>query len=201
MINDTKISDEELAKKVQNGHKQSFDLLISRYSEKIFRYAKRFLYNLQDAEDATQDVFIKTYENIQSFNLNKRFSPWIYRLAHNTFINIIRKNKREKIQFIDLDTVLPHFVSHDTLEKEISSKFDLKLLEKVIKKLNPKYREIIILFYYEEKSYQEISDILKIPASTVGVRLKRAKQQLKNISNDHFQNKKPNRDRKQKQIL
>ncbi len=182
MLDKPKISDEELAKKVQNGDKQSFNLLVSRYSEKIFRYAKRFLYNLEDAEDATQDVFFKTYKNIQSFNTKKRFSPWIYRIAHNTFINIIRKKKRERIQFIDLDTVLPHFVSHNTLEKEISDKFDIKSLEKDIKKLKPKYREIIVLYYYEEKSYQEISDILNIPASTVGVRLKRAKQQLQTTS-------------------
>jgi len=52
------------------------------------------LFNPQDAEDATQDVFLKTYENIQSFNTKKRFSPWIYRVAHNIFINIIRKNKK-----------------------------------------------------------------------------------------------------------
>ena len=178
-----KISDEELAHKVQNGDKESFNLLVSRYSEKIFRYAKRFLYNLQDAEDATQDVFFKTYQNIQSFNTKKRFSPWIYRVAHNTFINIIRKNKREKIQFIDLDTVLPHFVSHNTLEKEISDKFDLKSLETDIKKLSANYREIIILFFFEEKNYTEISDILNIPTSTVGVRLKRAKEQLKILNN------------------
>ncbi len=184
MIDNPKISDEELARKVQNGDKPSFDSLVSRYSEKIFRYAKRFLYNPQDAEDATQDVFLKTYENIQSFNPKKRFSPWIYRVAHNTFINIIRKKKREKIQFIDLDTVLPHFVSHDYLEKEISDKFDVKKLEKDVKKLSPKYREIVILFFYEEKSYQEISDILKIPISTVGVRLKRAKERLKKETNE-----------------
>jgi len=176
-----KISDEELAKKVQNGDKTSFNQLVSRYSEKIFRYAKRFLFNPQDAEDATQDVFFKIYQNIQSFNTKKRFSPWIYRVAHNTFINIIRKNKREKIQFIDLDTVLPHFVSKDYLEKEISDKFDIKALEKNIKKISPKYREIIILYFYEEKSYQEISDILSIPTSTVGVRLKRAKEKLKSL--------------------
>ena len=177
----SKINDEELARKVQKGDKQSFNLLVSRYSEKIFRYAKRFLYNPEDAEDATQDVFLKTYENIQSFNTNKRFSPWIYRVAHNTFINIIRKKKREKIEFIDLDTVLPHFVSHNTLEKDISDKFDLKLLENDIKKLSVKYREIIVLYYFEEKNYAEISDILNIPVSTVGVRLKRAKEKLTNI--------------------
>lgn len=174
-----KTSDEELAAKVQKGNKQAFNILTSRYSEKIFRYAKRFLYNAEDAEDATQDVFLKTYENIQSFNTKKRFSPWIYRIAHNTFINIIRKNKREKLQFIDLDTVLPQFVSHNTLEKDISDKFDLNQLEKKIKNMPVKYREVVILYFFEEKSYEEISDILKIPSSTVGVRLKRAKDKLK----------------------
>ena len=170
-------TDEELAKLVQQGNSTSFDVLVERYEQKLLRYGNKFLYNYEDVEDAVQEVFLKCYKNIQSFNTKKRFSPWIYRVAHNTFINIIRKNKREPLSFFDPDTFFARSIkAKEDTEKKADEHFNRKLTKKYLRKLKPKYREPLILHYIEEKTYKEISDILCIPISTVGVRINRAKE-------------------------
>jgi len=88
---DTNEKDEAIALRVQNGDTDAFGTLITRYEVKMLRYGKKFLGQYEDIEDAVQDAFIKAYTNIQSFNTSMSFSPWIYRIAHNTFINVIKK--------------------------------------------------------------------------------------------------------------
>ena len=87
--NTAKISDEKIAARVQEDEIEAFGILVERYEVKMLRYGKKFLTQYEDIEDAVQDVFIKAYTNIQSFNTSMSFSPWLYRIAHNTFINVI----------------------------------------------------------------------------------------------------------------
>lgn len=174
------VSDEELASQVQKGSEEAFSILFQRYEQKMLRYGQRFLYSYEDLEDAVQEVFIKTYKNIQSFNTGKKFSTWIYRIAHNTFINVIKKNGREQVSFFDFDTLVKLPVtSEDSLEDSLVTKENGEKIVDSIKGLSPKYREVLVLFYLEELEYKEIADILSIPISTVGVRIARAKAQLK----------------------
>ena len=86
------LADEELARGVQQGNLYLFGLLVERYEHKMMRYARRFLFGYHDAEDMVQEVFIKAYTNIRSFDSTRRFSPWLYRIAHNEFLNALRKN-------------------------------------------------------------------------------------------------------------
>ena len=99
------ITDEEIAKSVQEGETDLFGILIERYEAKMLRYARKFLFDYEDAQDAMQNVFAKTYVNIQSFDTDKRFSSWLYRIAHNEFINTIRKKKKEPVSLFNLDTL------------------------------------------------------------------------------------------------
>ncbi len=178
---DILISDEELVKRVQRGEKEQFTVLFDRYEAKMLRYGRRFLFNYTDIEDAVQEVFIKTYQNIRSFNPKWSFSTWIYRIAHNTFINVIRKKGREPIAFLDFDTFLQFAVPETISRSDIETLAEKQeLVSENLATLDPKYREPIILYYFEQKSYQEIADILRIPVATVGVRLKRARELLKN---------------------
>ena len=91
-------TDEYIAGQVQTGNVQSFGTLVERYEEKLRRYARRFLFGYTDAEDLVQDVFVKSYTNIQSFDTSRSFSSWIYRIAHNEFINAIKKKGKEPLQ-------------------------------------------------------------------------------------------------------
>ena len=173
-------SDEELAKLVQDGDAEKFGLLMKRYSPKLFRYGKKFLSSDDNIEDSVQDVFIKTYQNINSFNVSQRFSPWIYRIAHNTYINAIKKQNRGPLYLFDFDTLMSHtYVEEDPAVKEREQKEVKEIVEKGLSEIDPKYREILVLYYIEDFSYKEIAEILEVPPGTVGVRIMRAKQILK----------------------
>jgi len=174
-----KLTDEDIARIVQKGKSESFGLLVERYEAKIIRYAKRFLFNHNDVEDLAQEIFIKAYVNIQSFDTSRKFSPWIYRIAHNEFINSIKKKAKEPLPLFDLDIIFPSLISKEKVENEIDRKELNKMLDKCLNKLNSKYREPLILRYFEELDYKEIADILRIPVSTVGIRLKRGKEKMK----------------------
>ncbi len=178
---DSKLTDEQLALLVQQGDKERFGLLMNRYEQKLSRYGNKFLFNEGNVEDMVQEVFIKAYQNIQSFDPAQKFSPWIYRVAHNTFINALKKKSRNPLYFFDFDTFIPHPVYEDSAREEQDQKEMKAVLDKGLDKLRTNYREIIILYYLEQLSYKEIADILHIPAGTVGIRLKRAKIQLKKL--------------------
>jgi RNA polymerase sigma-70 factor (ECF subfamily) len=172
------LTDEELAKKVQEGDRDSFSLLVERYQEKMRRYGRKFLRQHEDIDDVVQDIFLKTYANIKSFDSGKKFSSWLYRIAHNTFLNHLRSSKKELFR-IDFDTVLPFLYSNDDPEEGLELKKVSEQLDSYLELLDQKYREIIVLRFYEGLSYEEIADVLKVPVSTVGVRISRALQHLK----------------------
>lgn len=180
VMEDTK-TDEELVLLVQKGDIQQFGVLVGRYEAKMRRYAKRFLYSTHDGEDAIQEVFLKAYSNIQGFDIKRNFSAWLYRIAHNEFINTIRKIGKEPLPFFDPDTIFPHPVAKDNPQKELDDKEMAEALNKFLDKLDPKYRETLILYYFEEMDYDSIAEVMRVPRSTVGVRLRRGKIILKEI--------------------
>lgn len=177
-------SDEELVGLIQKGKTDYFGTIVSRYEQKLLRYARRFLFNKEDAEDLVQDVFIKAYTNLQSFDTARRFSPWLYRVAHNEFINSLKSRKgKEHFSLFDFDVLLPHPVAEETADQESYRREIKRWLDSSLEKLDDKYREPLTLYYFEEMDYQEIADILQIPTSTVGVRLQRGRALLRKFTN------------------
>lgn len=174
-------TDENLVRLVQDGNNEMFGVLIERYEPKMKRYARRFISDQDNAEDLIQEIFIKAYTHIASFDLSKRFSPWLYRIAHNCFVNELKRKGQEHLLSFDADILIPNLFSRDNPEKEVIDNELKNNLEASINKISIKYREILILYYFEEMSYKEISDILHIPVSVVGVRLNRGKKALQKI--------------------
>lgn len=172
-------TDEEIVIEIKNGDKEKFGILINRYIDKLKRYATKFMQNRVDIEDLVQDVFIKAYQNIKDFDESRRFSPWIYRIAHNEFVNQIRKKITQKIMFIDFDTFFPHPEATEKTDRDTEKFFTENILEKYLNQLDDKYREVLVLYFYEEMDYKQIGEVLFIPVSTVGVRIIRAKEKLK----------------------
>lgn len=179
--NKTERSDEELASRVKKGEVDSFQELMERYEKKIFSYVRRFLNNHDDARDLTQDVFIKVFKNIQSFDEEKRFSPWIYRIAHNEAVNTIKKKIREPLNFFDPELLFPHPLSSESPQDDAEKREIKKALEECLEEIEEKYKEVLILRYFEDMDYKDIAEILKVPVVTVGVRLNRGKAKLKEI--------------------
>lgn len=170
-------TDEEIAKDVQKGDSAAFGILLDRYEEKLIRYGRRFLREDDDVQDAVQEAFIKAYVNIQSFDLSRRFSPWIYRIAHNEFVNALKKRK-ETVSLSDLDVIFPHPVAKEEADDGAQAAELRRLLDGGLAKLDAKYREPLVLYYFEDMDYKEIAEVLHIPVATVGVRLKRGREAL-----------------------
>jgi len=174
-------SDAEVAQQVQQGNRWSFRLLVERYTPKLQRYAHTFLFTVQEREDLLQDIFLKAYIHLQQYDPGRPFSPWIYRIAHNTFVNAIRAKQRAPVFSVDWDTVFPHPFAKEKTDRPLKQKEIIQELEECMAELEEKYREPLALYHLQEMSYEEISDILQIPVSTVGVRITRARAKLKTI--------------------
>ncbi len=173
------LKDEEIASLVQGGDQDSYGMLIERYEKKLTRYGRRFLYDNDDIEDVVQEVFMKAYTHINSFDTKRSFSSWIYRIAHNEYVNVLKKKKAVSFfSLFEFDTFFPHLVAGKSPYDEAIEKEEKVRVEKAMETLDNKYKEPLLLFLYEDKSYEEISDILEIPKATVGVRIMRAKKQL-----------------------
>jgi len=168
-------SDEEIVKKVIAGDKLAYENIIERYQAKLVRYVSYLLKDNTEAEDVVQDTFIKAYMNLNSLNLSKKFSSWIYRIAHNESVN--KLIKRKWISNFDFELFSTDLSVEEHFEKEEIKNWIALCLDKV----DIKYKEPLVLYYLEDKSYDEISTILRIPVGTVGTRINRGKKLLKTI--------------------
>jgi len=177
----SQLSDTELVK-LTLANQDNFVYLVDRYKGKLSSYVKRLTNaNNEDAEDILQEVFIKVYLNLNDFNKDLKFSSWIYRITHNQVISGHRKLKaRPEGYAVNLDDQLAKNLA---TEIDMKGQVDYKILQStinlVLDKLDPRYREVLVLKFLEEKSYQEISDILKKPLGTVASLMNKAKQEFK----------------------
>ncbi|MFA5248810.1 MAG: sigma-70 family RNA polymerase sigma factor [Patescibacteria group bacterium] len=160
----------------------NFAYLIRRYKDKLFYYIKRISgFPEEEIEDILQDVFLKVYKNLNSFNDDSKFSSWIYGIAHNETISAYRK-KRSRPQKTDLevdDDGVEKISSGFDLEKEISDKMTGEEIVATLQEMEDKYREIIVLKFFEGLDYKEISDVIKKPMGTVASLMNRAKKEFK----------------------
>ncbi|MDQ1282069.1 MAG: hypothetical protein QG630_420 [Patescibacteria group bacterium] len=177
------LTDEEIVLLVQKGKKDHFELIIGRYTDKLNRYFNKFLSNKEDQQDLLQDVFIKCFININNFDTDQKFSPWIYRIAHNEAVNLLKKNSSRPFSFDIFDEALSfaHPKAKEDSESDSEKLLIKKYLDSILEEIDIKYKEIIILYFYEDFSYKDISDVLKIPVSLVGVRIQRGKKEIKKI--------------------
>lgn len=165
-------------------NKEAFGVLVSRYEEKFRRYLRRLgVRNEDDQDDVLQDIFIKIYKNLNGYDQALSFSSWAYRIAHNEAITHYRRRaaRPEGHSVDDGDDVLSLESSGHSLIEELSLKDDRRVLLEAVSKLDPKYRDIIILRYFEGKEYEEIADILTMPIGSVATRIHRAKHALKGL--------------------
>jgi RNA polymerase sigma-70 factor (ECF subfamily) len=165
----------------------TFGVIVERYEAKLKRYINRLgVRNFEDQQDVMQDIFIKAYRNLNSFDTSLSFSSWIYRIAHNEAISWYRRrNVRPEGHLIaDSDEVF-EFISAKEEGSEVvfDEKINAKEINNALLEIDAKYREAIVLRYFEHKEYEEISDILKIPIGSVGTLIFRGKKQLANALN------------------
>lgn len=172
------MSEAETIKEVISGHSESYSEIINTYQSPLRRYVLYLLHDPDATEDVLQDTFIKAYQNLAGYNSKYKFSSWIYRIAHNTAMDSARS-----VHTIPLDDELIEKLS--SVEPKLAERIDKEILTKDVQKclgeLPDKYKSPVLLHYMSDKSYREVSDILRIPIATVGVRINRAKARLKEV--------------------
>jgi RNA polymerase sigma-70 factor (ECF subfamily) len=175
----TVLTDEQIVVAVRSNNSELYSEIIQRYQSKLSHYLKKFIRDNDELEDVLQSVFIKAYKNLNSFNINKRFSPWIYRIAHNEAINHLKKNSKYSLSLDDSE----YDVIDEKLDinKDLDEELTREKINLALSSIKQKYREPIILFFFEQKTYEEISEILRLPINTVGTLIARGKQNLKKI--------------------
>lgn len=174
------MTDNEVVALILSGDKEKFGEIIERYETKLYKYLKNL--TNQEAgivEDLAEEVLTSSYINLRGFDTTKKFSSWLYRIAHNKAIDYFKKKKPVISVKTDVDW-MENIASEEKLAEELEiEKETKKEIVETVNKLEIKYREVIWLYFFENKSYEEISDILQIPTTNVGVLLNRAKKKLK----------------------
>lgn len=158
--------------------------LVRHYQEPIRRYLRRLgCNNTDDTDDLLQEIFLKVYLNLNDFDPDLTFSSWIYRIAHNETISFFRKRSIRPMPYASEDEVamLENIADNTNLIRSTEAKMDAATVREALATLEPQYRDVLILKFFEEKSYIEISDILKIPMGTVATLIRRGKEQLKTV--------------------
>lgn len=155
----------------------AYGVIIQRYEQKLRRYIRRVsgLGN-EDIEDLLQEVFIKAYQNLRDFDTKRKFSSWIYRIAHNHVMSNFRKlQARPHIAYSLEEADLAGMLKTDAgIVESIDSEQDRERLLLALEEIPEKYREVMVLRYLEEKSYEEIAEIIQRPIGTVGTLINRA---------------------------
>jgi len=192
-----KDDDIDLISKAQKGDIRAFESLILCYEKDIYNIAYKMLGSSHDAEDVAQEVCIKIYKNIKSYNKKSKFYTWVYKITVNTCIDEIRKNRKSlgvtymnepicsndgevEQQFEDEKVLTP--------EQEYIQKEDVIDTQGKINMLEPEYRAVIILRYINNLNYEEIAESLECSLGTVKSRINRAKKKLQEIFNNVEQN-------------
>lgn len=171
-----KLTDEQLIAYVRGKDQEAYLEVMLRYQNKLLRYANLLTSDEMKSADVVQNAFIKAFINLNGFNIKKKFSSWLYRIVHNEAINEMAKHKKEVPFPENFD-----FLDEKNMEKDFLQKETKARVEKCLSKMPLLYAEPLALFFLEEKSYEEISDILHLPTGTVGTRIKRAKILMKKI--------------------
>lgn len=156
--------------------------IMNRYQAKLLYYIKRISgLSDEEAEDVLQDVFIKVYQNLNDFDADLKFSSWIYRITHNQVISNFRKiQARPQSAGIDMgDDSLMGLAADMDIPGNIDNQLLRENINQVLNNLEYKYKEVLVLKFFEEKDYKEISDILKKPMGTVASLMNRAKQKFR----------------------
>lgn len=174
------VPDEELVEKIRSQNNELYAEIVRRYQQKLYRYLRYLTNRPHEAEDLLQDVFIKVYRNLFGFDTKRKFSSWIYRIAHNEGLNFLKKAARKnQVSLENADFSLES--EDDSIEDTFSKKEIRGMVKECLDELETKYREPLVLYYFEDKSYREIGDILRIPPKTVGTFIFRGKRILKGI--------------------
>ena len=187
-----KETDSILINQAKSGDDQAYDKLLNKYRNSVYNLVYRMVRDIQEAEDLTQEAFIKAFNSLAQFNEEYAFSTWLYKIATNNCIDFFRKRKLQTLSLDKpiqyKDSEIHHEIPDPELnpEKNILASERTSIIREAIETLPEKYYTAIILRHTEEKSYEEIAEILHLPIGTVKARIFRAREMLNKALKDRL---------------
>ncbi|MDI9473211.1 MAG: RNA polymerase sigma factor [Bacillota bacterium] len=171
-------SDQELVAKTLKGHKSAFDELVERYAKKVYNLSLRMTRDPADAEDLTQEVFLRAYRSLNTYNPAYSFVNWILKIASNLCIDHLRRkgdvrDDSDELLSLEVQKTYPDPESAALYSEQVSE------IEKALMSLPPKYQLVMLLLYAEDLKYEQIAEILDEPIGTVKTKIHRARKILK----------------------
>lgn len=176
--------DDLLVKKAIGGDETAYKELVNKYEQQLFYHILKMVKNREQIEDLVQESFVKAFDNLNSYSTNYAFSTWLYRIATNHTIDYLRKKKLQTLSIDEpvktrdgeMQMQLPD--ESAGTDRRIIRQQRQKMVQKAIADLPDKYRKVIEMRHMEEKSYQEIADVLDLPLGTVKAHIFRARELL-----------------------
>ena len=168
-------SDAALVLQCQGGDRRAFEVLLARYQRQVFGVAYRVLNHREDASDVTQTAFLQAYEHLDQYDPGQRFSSWLYRIAVNEAVNLVRVRQRSEPLVDDVES---DHGGPDALAAQGQSD---SAIQRALMSLKMEYRTVIVLKHVQDCSYEEIAQILDCAVKTVKSRLFTARQALRDL--------------------
>ncbi|MCX6702555.1 MAG: RNA polymerase sigma factor [Candidatus Wolfebacteria bacterium] len=178
--------EKEVIAAAKKGDLRAFEQLLFLYEKRIYAHIYGFVNQKYDAEDLTQETFVKLYKNIGNIDTEKSFKGWLYKIATNTVYDWLRRKKSAPM-ILELNEEIAELEELETIED--NNPYDRaekkKLVDDALREVKPAHKKILHLFYREDLGYKEIAKALNIPINTVKTNLRRAKAALKKILEKH----------------
>jgi RNA polymerase sigma-70 factor (ECF subfamily) len=166
---------------ITEGNTIAFTNLVDRHKDKAFNLAFRICGSREEAEEITQDAFLKAYKALSSFKMKSSFATWLYRIVYNTAISLVRIKKKGVLSIEDFPADATDFIGNNTTDEEAEAEYRNSLVNFALQKLTEDERGLISFYYYEEMTTDEIADITGISKSNIKVKLFRARQKMMEI--------------------
>ena len=175
------IDDQHYINLITNGDTNAFSVLVDRYKDLVYTLAIRMLKNREEAEEVSQDTFIKVYKSLNRFKGDSKFSTWVYRIAYNTSLDRLKKNKKH-FNDVAIDEFTEHQIKTiDNALSQLESEEQSQAIQKCIAKLPSDDAFLLTLYYFEDQTLEEISKVIGITANNVKVKLFRSRKKLATI--------------------
>ena len=166
---------------ILNGDANAFTVLVDRYKDLVFTLALRMMKHTEEAEEAAQDTFIKVYKSLNKFKGDSKFSTWIYRVAYNTCLDRLKKNKRQ-LYTLEINEYTEHQVKTlDNALDQIEAKEKQQAIQDCLALLPSEDSFLLTLYYFEELSLEDIAKIVSLKPNNVKVKLYRSRKKLATI--------------------
>ncbi len=166
---------EDILTAAQRGSESAFETIVKTYEQPIFRYIYRMVNRQHDAEDLTQETFIKAYRHIARFDSQLRFSTWLFTIATRTVYDWLRKRRIRPEVLVD---TVPETKTASSTYKRVDIKLDINA---ALQSIKPEYRSVLLLYYVEGYSYLDIAHALDLPVNTVKTYVHRGKIALRKL--------------------